>query len=93
MRIYVDNAATTKMNAAVAEEMIPFMTEFLRKPHPVFIWRAGRQKGPLKSRENKLQRLFQRNLKKFTSQEAVLKQIIGLFAAPRQLILIKANIL
>ena len=55
--------------------------------------KAGRQKGPLKSRENKLQRLFQRNLKKFTSQEAVLKQIIGLFAAPRQLILIKANIL
>ena len=54
---------------------------------------AGRQKGLLKSRENKLQRLFQRNPKKYISREAVQKQIIGLFAVPRQLILIKENIL
>ena len=37
MRIYVDNAATTKMNAAVAEEMIPFMTEFYGNPSSIYL--------------------------------------------------------
>lgn len=45
MRIYVDNAATTKMNAAVAEEMIPFMTEFLRKPIKYLFGGQGGKKG------------------------------------------------
>lgn len=77
MRIYVDNAATTKMNAAVAEEMIPFMTEFYGNPSSIYL--EGREaKRAVESRENKLQRLFQRNPKKYISREAVQKQIIGL---------------
>ena len=45
MRIYVDNAATTKMNAAVAEEMIPFMTEFYGNPSSIYLEGREAKKG------------------------------------------------
>lgn len=51
MRIYVDNAATTKMNAAVAEEMIPFMTEFYGNPSSIYLEGREAKRAVEKSRE------------------------------------------
>ncbi len=51
MRIYVDNAATTKMNAAVAEEMIPFMTEFYGNPSSIYLDGREAKRAVEKSRE------------------------------------------
>ena len=51
MRIYVDNAATTKMNAAVAEEMIPFMTEFYGNPSCIYLEGREAKRAVEKSRE------------------------------------------
>ena len=51
MRIYVDNAATTKMNAAVAEEMIPFVTEFYGNPSSIYLEGREAKRAVEKSRE------------------------------------------
>lgn len=51
MRIYVDNAATTKMNAAVVEEMIPFMTEFYGNPSSIYLEGREAKRAVEKSRE------------------------------------------
>lgn len=51
MRIYVDNAATTKMNASVAEEMIPFMTEFYGNPSSIYLEGREAKRAVEKSRE------------------------------------------
>lgn len=51
MRIYVDNAATTKMNAAVAEEMIPFMTEYYGNPSSIYLEGREAKRAVEKSRE------------------------------------------
>lgn len=51
MRIYVDNAATTKMNAAVAEKMIPFMTEFYGNPSSIYLEGREAKRAVEKSRE------------------------------------------
>ena len=51
MRIYVDNAATTKLNAAVAEEMIPFMTEFYGNPSSIYLEGREAKRAVEKSRE------------------------------------------
>lgn len=51
MRIYVDNAATTKMNAAVAEEMIPFMTKFYGNPSSIYLEGREAKRAVEKSRE------------------------------------------
>lgn len=51
MRIYVDNAATTKMNASVAEEMIPFMTKFYGNPSSIYLEGREAKRAVEKSRE------------------------------------------
>ena len=51
MRIYVDNAATTKMNASVAEEMIPFMTKFYGNPSSIYLEGREAKRSVEKSRE------------------------------------------
>ena len=51
MRIYVDNAATTKMNAAVAEEMIRFMTECYGNPSSIYLEGREAKRAVEKSRE------------------------------------------
>ena len=51
MRIYVDNAATTKINAAVAEEMIPFMTEYYGNPSSIYLEGREAKRAVEKSRE------------------------------------------
>ena len=95
MRIYVDNAATTKMNAACRQsEMIPFMSRNFPETHPVFIWRAGRAKGAVeKSREQVAKAISAEPKEIYFTGSGSEADNWAVGRCPRQLILIKENIL